>query len=272
MNSRLLALTVAVAVGCALSTPTPGAEPQLPRDGWTSWEVPAPEGTPFWCCWSNWKQDPAGRESCKLDERANGFGSRRETETTGAVKIYVRTTAGKIDRLKPLAAACPVQTRTPVSELRGISADDSARWLSAQARQDGRDAVTHEPLVNMTLAALSMHGSDLAGRELASFARNDARAEARKWAVFWLAQAAPTNAEDVITQSLRTDKDGDVREHAVFALSLLPDDRSVKALISTAEDRALSREQRKRAVFWLSQSEKDSAQAYLEKVLLGATR
>jgi hypothetical protein len=124
----------------------------------------------------------------------------------------------------------------------------------------------------MALAALSMHPGEFPARELAHFARDDARAEARKWAVFWLAQGGRANAEDVIAQVLRGDKDGEVREHAVFALSLLPGERPVKALIATAEDRALSREQRKRAVFWLSQSEKDSAQAYLEKVLLGATR
>jgi hypothetical protein len=34
-----------------------------------------------------------------------------------------------------------------------------------------------------------------------------------------------------------------------------------------AEDRSLSREQRKRAVFWLTQSESEAAQAYLERVL-----
>ena len=58
-----------------------------------------------------------------------------------------------------------------------------------------------------------------------------------------------------------------MREHAVFALSLLPGERSTKALIAAAEDQSLSREKRKRAVFWLSQSERASAQAYLERIL-----
>jgi len=61
-----------------------------------------------------------------------------------------------------------------------------------------------------------------------------------------------------------------VREQAIFALSRLPGDRASRALITAAEDRALPREIRKRAVFWLSQSNSDAAQAYLEKVL--ATR
>jgi HEAT repeat protein len=60
-----------------------------------------------------------------------------------------------------------------------------------------------------------------------------------------------------------------VREQAIFALSQLPDGRGTRALIATAEDRSLTREQRKRAVFWLAQSESDEAQAYLQKVLAG---
>ena len=41
----------------------------------------------------------------------------------------------------------------------------------------------------------------------------------------------------------------------------------VDALIAAVEDQSLSREHRKRAVFWLAQSKSDAAQTYLEKVL-----
>ena len=43
--------------------------------------------------------------------------------------------------------------------------------------------------------------------------------------------------------------------------------RAARALIATAEDRSLSREVRKRALFWLAESESDAAQNYLERVL-----
>jgi HEAT repeat protein len=96
----------------------------------------------------------------------------------------------------------------------------------------------------------------------------DVRAEA--W--FWLAHTGDARAEQAIGAAVREDEDEKVREKAVFALSQLPDERAPKALIAVAEDRGLSREQRKRAVFWLSQSESDSAQAYLEKVLTVSAR
>jgi hypothetical protein len=42
-------------------------------------------------------------------------------------------------------------------------------------------------------------------------------------------------------------------------------------LIAVAEDRSLTREQRKRAVFWLGPSESADAQACLDKVLMQVT-
>jgi HEAT repeat protein len=74
-------------------------------------------------------------------------------------------------------------------------------------------------------------------------------------------------AERVIGEAIRKDPDGDVREEAVFALSQLPDERATRALIAAAEDQSLPREQRKRAVFWLSQSRSDAAMAYLDRML-----
>ncbi len=94
---------------------------------------------------------------------------------------------------------------------------------------------------------------------------NDGDVRAQAW--FWLAHTGTAQAEDAIIAALRKDADAHVREQAVFALSQLPDERATRALIAAAEDKSLSREQRKRAVFWLSQSEANSAQAYLERVL-----
>jgi hypothetical protein len=264
MKPRILWLAAAMA---AATTPALSAEPKLPADGWTSWEVPAPDGAPFWCCWNSWNDRSSTREPCKLDARSNGFGTRRDHETTDTAKVYVRTAGGKVDRLQVLAAACPVQTLTPVTELAQVSPEDSVSFLTALAKQGGTDAVTREPLAQQALAGLAQHRLDRAGAELTTFARADSRAETRKWAVFWLAQRAQPGAEQTLSAALREDKDDEVREHAVFALSQLPADRATRALIAAAEDRSLSRAQRKRAVFWLAHSDSEGAQLDLEKVL-----
>jgi hypothetical protein len=316
---------------CALGAPAFSAELPLPRDGWTSWQVPAVDGAPAWCCTRNWRDAEPQRMACRLDGHRDGYGTRDGASSTDSVKVYARMAGGKVESLQVFAAGCPVESNSPVQDLGTVSADDSARWLIARARQDVTDAVTGQPLGESALAALAMHRGDLARDSLADFARKDARSDTRKWAVFWLAlmrgsegaditssvmfadaeeevrrhaafslsqsksaRAVPdlirlaktdasgevrgqawfwlahTGAPDVereIGAALRTDSDDHVREQAVFALSLLPGERAPRALIAAAEDRSLTREQRKRAIFWLSQSRSDAAQAYLDQVL-----
>jgi HEAT repeat protein len=149
-----------------------------------------------------------------------------------------------------------------------VAPEDSIRWLVAQAKQDRRDAATGQPIGENALAALAMHRGDPARDAMVGFTR-DPRVETRKGSMFWLAmvRGAEAESERAITAALRNDADEEVREQAVFALSRLPDERATRALIGIAEDQSLPREQRRRAVFWLAQSESDSAQAYLEKVL-----
>ena len=117
--------------------------------------------------------------------------------------------------------------------------------------------------------AITVSKSPRIAQDLTRLGNTDKHGEVRAQAWFWLAQTGAPESEGAIAAALRKDSDDRVREQAIFALSQLPDERATRALIATAEDRALSREQRKRAVFWLAQSEAKGAQAYLEKVLAG---
>jgi hypothetical protein len=108
--------------------------------------------------------------------------------------------------------------------------------------------------------------------DLIRLGNTDKDGDVRAQAWFWLAHTGAPGSEEAIGAALRKDGDEHVREHAIFALSRLPDDRATRALIAAAEDRSLSSEQRKRAVFWLAQSESQGAQTYLEKVLAGKAR
>jgi HEAT repeat protein len=307
------------------------AELKLPADGWSSWEVAAVDDAPAFCCWNNGRTARGGSWStCKLDGNDGGFGS-RDDETTDTVRIYARTVGGKVDRLRALSASCPVEAATAIHDLGAVAEDDSARWLIDLGKQAELATIKPQRIGDNVLAALAVHRGNFARDALAGMARNDARRETRRQAVFWLAQlrgaegaeitssvmfsdkdpdvrkhaafalgqsksprvaadlirlgstdadadvrsqawfwlaqkGAP-EAENAISAALRKDQDDDVRERAVFALSQLPDERATKALIAVAEDQSLSRQQRKRAVFWLTQSDSEAAQAYLERVL-----
>jgi hypothetical protein len=263
-----LVTRVGLVLVCAALTPAKAAEPKLPRDGWVSWQVAAVDGAPSWCCFPNWNDRDPARRSCNLDGGRNNYGTRDSDPSTDTVKIYARQTGGRLDRLQVLSAACPVETKTPIQPLGDVAPEDSIRWLVAQAKQDRRDAATGQPIGENALAALAMHRGDPARDAMVGFTR-DPRVETRKGSMFWLAmvRGAEAESERAITAALRNDADEEVREQAVFALSRLPDERATRALIGIAEDQSLPREQRRRAVFWLAQSESDSAQAYLEKVL-----
>jgi hypothetical protein len=265
------------------------AELTLPRDGWVSWQVAAVDGAPDWCCWSNSNNfRNAPRTACKLDGKQDSWGN-RDDETTDQVRIYARTAGGKLDRLRVLSVTCPAEAATPIRDLGTVAENDSARWLVGLAKQKNENVLT----------ALAINRGDVARDALSEIARNDARGETRQKAVFWLAQVRGQEGADIassvmfndkdpevrehaafalsqseapraeadLTRLLNTDKDDEVREGAVFALSQLPDERAARALIATAENRSLARELRRKAVFWLSQSESDAAQKYLERVL-----
>ena len=62
------------------------------------------------------------------------------------------------------------------------------------------------------------------------------------------------------------DPNEDVREHAVFAISQLPRDRSVPLLIDLVRNHK-SPGVRKKAMFWLSQTGDDRAIALIEEIL-----
>ena len=331
MSAHYLPMRVAATLlGCTLLSQAHPAEPQLPREGWVSWQTEAVDNAPAWCCYTHWKQGTPSSMSCRLDGGSDGFGIGNRDATTETNKVYARVSSGKLDRLQALSASCPVETKTPIQDLGTLTADDSARWLIAHVGDQGTDAVMRHPVGQSALAALAMHRGDLARDALAGFTR-DPRTDTRKWSVFWLgmvrgnegadlvspvmfsdpepevrehaamalsqsgssraakdlvrlgntdksgdvrakawfwlAQSGAAEAEDAIGAAIRKDPDDEVREQGIFALSLLPAERATKALIGVAEDRSRPREQRKRAVFWLSQSESDAAQAYLDKVL-----
>lgn len=310
------------------------AELTLARDGWTSWQVAAVDDAPDWCCWSegSWS-DSAGFRSaphapCRLDDNRQNLSS-RDHATTDVVRVYARTAGGKVDRLRVFSATCPVTTKMPVQDLGTIAADDSARWLINLTRQQN-GTVTRQ-IEEDALVALAINRGDLARDAVAGIARNDARVETRKRAVFWLALVRGREGADITSSVMFNDKSADVREHAafalgqskapraaadlirlgntdaddevraqawfwlahteapesenaivaalhkerdpevleraIFALSRLPGERATRALITATEDQSLTRDLRKRAVFWLSQSDSDAAQAYLEQVL-----
>lgn len=105
-------------------------------------------------------------------------------------------------------------------------------------------------------------------RDLIRLARDDSRSrETRKQAVFWLGQLAEgpaTAGLDEIVGDAAIDRD--VREQAIFALSQRPREEGVPALVQvvrTSKDPEL----RRKALFWLGQSDDPRALQLIEELL-----
>lgn len=99
----------------------------------------------------------------------------------------------------------------------------------------------------------------------------DADGETRAKAWFWLARSGASEAEQEIRQAIAHDPDADVRAEIVSALSQLPGERAVDALIAVLADRRLQLTVREEALRWLAHSESDRGLAVVERLITGGS-
>jgi len=102
---------------------------------------------------------------------------------------------------------------------------------------------------------------------LVQLGRKDKDSGVRSKAWFWLAQTGAAESDVEIQKAIRNERNQDVRDDFIFALSQFPDERAFKALIAVIEDRKLSDDDREQALFWLAQSESNLAFEYLSELI-----
>ena len=178
----------------------------------------------------------------------------------GPVRIALRKEGRDITRLRTFVGGR--WRDTPATDLGTVSAPEAARWLLGVARAE-RGEPSEKALFAATLA-----DSIEVWPDLLRIARDDdAPRDTRRSAVFWVGQAA-ADAATAGLDSLVDDGDEDleVREQAVFALSQRPRDEGVPILIRVART-SQSPSIRKKALFWLGQSEDPRALALFEEIL-----
>lgn len=180
----------------------------------------------------------------------------------GPVRVVLSVLDGRVTGVKTYVGGRWRPAEGVATDLGMVSAPRAADYLlSLAAKLDGRAG--KDAILPATLA-----DSAAVWPALLAIARDTSRPrETRKAAVFWLGQAAGKAATEGL-ESLALDRSGDraVREHAIFALSQRPHVEGVPALIRIARthpDPAL----RKKAIFWLGQSEDPRALALFEELL-----
>ena len=254
----------AVTAGLAAAVRQALRESAAPQ--WIAYRVPIAAGRQT-CCWDSGARDGCCR-GCRL-EGGRGFVSGRETaarledDATGIV--YLRGEGGRVNRIRFFSGSCPVDGGgLPLTWLTGVAPVDSLHLLASWAEEaEDRDG---KSVAEGALAAIAFHDDPAADRHLIRLARRHPASRTRGQALFWLSQKAGEKAAAAITGAIDDDPDADVKEKAVFALSQLPKDEGVPRLIEVARTHR-SREVRKKAMFWLGQSNDPRALGFIEDVL-----
>jgi len=280
VNGRRLSVATLVAV---LAWPAAAAEPTLAggtlvrraaadpapvaasmgADGseWLGWSVPAVADAAEICCHDG-RFGPTG---CSLGERRGGWGSRREGHSPAAsadLRIFAEVVRGEIRRIELAGTRCPVDAAgNHVVWLDGVTPEASLALLAATAeRRDG-------DLASLALGAVAHHATPAADRLLARVAGDpQAPAESREAALFWAGNLRGDAGYALLDETLASATDGELREHAIFALTLSSAAQAVPRIRRVArEDR--DPEVRSQALFWLGQSEDPRAAGWIREAI-----
>ena len=174
---------------------------------------------------------------------------------SGPVRVTLWLRGGEVQSLRVMVGGSFRAGAGTATDLGTVSAAEAARYLLSL---DVKNAVF----------AAAIADSVEIWPDLLRLAKDTRRArDTRRQAVFWLGQAAEAAATRGLEELIDADMpDRDVQESAVFAISQRPRDEGVPTLIRVAKTHR-DPEIRRKAIFWLGQSEDPRALALFEELL-----
>ncbi|MEX2110944.1 MAG: HEAT repeat domain-containing protein [Gemmatimonadaceae bacterium] len=182
--------------------------------------------------------------------------------TPGPARVVIDRQGGASTALRFYVGGRWRPAASDVTDLGTVSARDAANYLISIAESD-RGRIGSKAIFPATIA-----DSANVWPALIRIARNpNVPRDARNQSVFWLGQAAGDVAAAELGAIVVDDAvDREIREQAVFALSQRPKDEGVPALIKVARTNK-DPEIRKKALFWLGQSNDPRALDLFEEML-----
>lgn len=224
-------------------------------DGWVSWQVPVVTGAGKLCCFSNFRSGGSTTVGCDLDGRNWSFGTNDQVPPVpnDALAVYAHVTGGKVDKLRAVAASCPVKTKNEVRPIDDVAPADSVAWIA-------RYATTGKNEADNATTALAYHAEPAATKALADLAGPSHPRDRRESALFWLGQARGADGAAIVERFATRDDDPDIREHAVFALSQSNAVDAYARLLSIAGSDT-NEDVRSKALFWMAQMKDPRAEA-----------
>jgi hypothetical protein len=180
---------------------------------------------------------------------------------SGPVRIALTKRGGAITDLRVYVGGQWRQTANS-TDLGTVGAREAATYLLALASRDEGRAAEKAVFPAMLADSVTLWP------DLLKIARDTRISrKVRRSAVFWVGQAAGDAATRGLSDLVDDGgADRDVREQAVFALSQRPRDEGVPALIRIAKENR-DPELRRKAIFWLGQSDDPRALTLFEELL-----
>jgi hypothetical protein len=225
------------------------------QPGWVGYKVPMIEGAGVPCCYE-W-HGKARRVGCDLDSRSWSFGEDDEHSRVAAsdsLSVYWHVEHGRADKIRAIAASCPVDSAQPIRWLDDVAPADSVAAL-AQWMRDRDDKHADDGL-----PALAYHADKAATAALAELAGPSHADASREQALFWLGQARGAEGAAIVDRVATSDADPELRAKAIFALSQShADDPYLR--IRAISSRDASEHVRSQALFWMAQMHDARARA-----------
>jgi len=180
---------------------------------------------------------------------------------SGPVRVAFTKSDGRLTNLRVYVGG-EWRASTTATDIGMVGTKDATSYLlSLAARDDSR--IAEKAIFPAVLA-----DSVTIWPDLLKIAKDDKISrKVRRSAVFWLGQAAGDAATKGLTEIVEDgSQDREVRESAVFALSQRPHDEGVPVLIKIAKENK-DPELRRKAIFWLGQSDDPRALSLFEELL-----
>lgn len=205
-------------------------------------------------------RDRSRGENNYIGEWNGKHGWRERPCEPGPARVAITKLGGAVTRVKVYVGGDWRSDGGRITDLGTLSAPMAAKALIALAGKERR--------AGQAIFAAIIADSAVIWPDLLAIAKNTAAPTSnRKDAVFWLSQEAGDAATRGISEIAEDeDQDREVRDQAVFALSQLPTDKGVPILIRLARSNKDPKVRRK-ALFWLGQSDDPRALALFEEIL-----
>ena len=217
------------------------------KDGWAAYRVPLIDGVDGPCCYSVRGDDT--KKGCDLDERSWSFDVDQTDPAVaagGTLAVYLKVNHGRVERIRSVAASCPVRTASEVRWIEPVDSANSVALLSSLLDRKAGGADDHG------LIALAHHADASAMRALAARAEPSHSLKERQQALFWLGQIRGAEGADVIERYATTDADPKLRTKAIFALSQSKAPKAYAHILNIAHNDP-DEEVRGESYFWLAQ-------------------